>query len=90
MKKLIRMLKERVSQLLWSQKYESDLEAMACRINSCFEKYNESGSHPYKLGFSMGYAVYDHHSHMSAEEFLKQVDILMYEEKQAYKNKLSM
>ena len=67
-----------------------DLEAMVCRINSCLETYNESGSHLYTLGFSMGYAVYAHHLHMSAEEFLKQVDILMYEEKQAYKNKLSM
>ena len=68
----------------------SDLEVMVCRINNCLEKYNKSGSHLYELGFSMGYAVYACHSHMSAEEFLRQVDILMYEEKRAYKNKLSM
>lgn len=68
----------------------SDLEAMVCRINNCLKKYNKSGSHLYELGFSMGYAVYAHHSHMSAEEFLRQIDILMYEEKRAYKNKSSM
>lgn len=69
---------------------KTDLEAVICRINSCLETYKESGSHPYALGFSMGYAVYAHHLHMSAEEFLKQIDILMYEEKKAYKNKLSV
>lgn len=68
----------------------SDLEAMVCRINNCLEKYNQSGSHLYELGLSMGYEVYSCHSHMSAEEFLRQVDILMYEEKRAYKNKFSM
>lgn len=62
-----------------------DLEAMACRINNCVEKYNESSSQPYKLEFSIGYAVYDYHSHMKAEEFQKQVDILMYENKQTIK-----
>lgn len=68
----------------------SDLKAMVCRIKNCLEKYNKSGSHLYELGFSMGYAVYAYHSHMSAEEFLRQIDILMYEEKRAYKNKISM
>lgn len=66
---------------------KSVLEAMVCRIKSCLERYNQSDSRLYSLGFSMGYAVYDHHLHMSAEEFLKQIDVLMYQEKQAYKNK---
>ncbi len=65
----------------------SDLEMLVCRINNCLEKYNKSSSKPYELGFSMGYAVYAYHSHKSSEEFLKQVDKLMYENKQAYKNK---
>ena len=62
-----------------------DLEAMVYRINNCIEKHNESGSQPYRLGFSMGYAIYDYHSHMNADEFIKQVDILMYENKQTNK-----
>lgn len=65
-----------------------ELEEIAGRINSCVEKYNESSAQPYKLGFSMGYAVYDFH--MKAEEFQKQIDTLMYEDKQAYKQKKRM
>ncbi|NMD72408.1 GGDEF domain-containing protein [Bacillus sp. DNRA2] len=67
-----------------------ELEEIAGRINCCVEKYNESSAQPYKLGFSMGYAVYDYHSHMKAEEFQKQIDTLMYENKQAYKQKMRM
>lgn len=65
---------------------KNDLEALICRINNCIEKYNKSESHPYKLELSMGYAVYDYQSQKSAEEFLKQVDMLMYENKQANKS----
>ncbi len=66
-----------------------ELETMIYKINSCLEKYNRSSSQPYQISLSIGYAVYDCHSHMSAEEFLKQVDLLMYEDKQAFRNKLS-
>jgi diguanylate cyclase (GGDEF)-like protein len=59
----------------------ADLETMICRIYNCIEKYNESSSQPYKLGVSMGYDVYDYHSHMKAQEFQKKVDLLMYENK---------
>ena len=62
-----------------------DLEEIVHRIDVSVEKYNESGDCPYKLDLSMGYAVYDYHSHMKAEEFEKQIDILMYENKQANK-----
>jgi len=62
-----------------------NLEAVVCRINDCIEKYNELGAKPYKLNFSMGYAVYDYHSHMTVEEFQKHIDTLMYENKR--KNK---
>jgi len=34
--------------------------------------------------------VYDYQSHISAEEFLRQVDMLMYENKQANKDKLNI
>ena len=64
---------------------KDDLEATVCRINSSAEKYNEHSTRPYKLGFSMGYAMYDYHSHMNVEEFEKQIDLLMYENKRANK-----
>jgi diguanylate cyclase (GGDEF)-like protein len=57
------------------------LEMIICRINSCFENYNKSSNQPYKLELSMGYAVYDYHSHMDAEGFQKHIDRLMYENK---------
>lgn len=65
----------------------AELEAMVSRIHHCTEKYNESGSCPYRLGFSIGYAVYEPR-YRSAEEFLKQADSLMYEDKQSHKGKL--
>lgn len=66
---------------------KNDLEAFVIRINKCFDNYNKSASHLYELEFSVGYAVYDCKSHKSAAEFLKQIDILMYEDKQAYHKK---
>jgi diguanylate cyclase (GGDEF)-like protein len=67
-----------------------ELETMVYKINSCLDKYNRSDSQLYEISLSMGYAVYDCHSHMSSGEFLKQVDRLMYEDKQFSKNKLPM
>jgi len=67
---------------------KKDLEALVCRINKCLEEYNKCGAHLYKLEFSMGYAVYDYKTHKCVEEFLHQIDMLMYENKRAYKNKL--
>lgn len=64
-----------------------ELEAIVSRIRSCVDKYNESSDKPYKIGFSMGYAVYDYNSHMKVEEFQKQIDRLMYENKQANKDR---
>lgn len=62
-----------------------DLESIVHRIDNCIDKFNNSDSQPYKLGYSMGYAIYDYHSHMTVEEFQKHIDRLMYENKQAYK-----
>jgi diguanylate cyclase (GGDEF)-like protein len=62
-----------------------DLESIVLRIDNCIDKFNNSDSQPYKLGYSMGYAIYDYHSHMTVEEFQKHIDRLMYENKQAYK-----
>ena len=42
----------------------TDLEEVVRRINNCFEEYNKSSSKHYKLSVSMGYDVYDYHSHM--------------------------
>lgn len=64
---------------------QNDLETTVGRINNCVKKYNKHGTKPYSLGFSMGYAVYDYHSHLTVEEFQKKIDKLMYEDKRANK-----
>jgi len=65
----------------------NDLEALVCRIHHCLDNFNKSGCHLYELNFSMGYAVYDFRTQMSAEAFLKKIDKLMYEDKHACKCK---
>jgi len=40
------------------------------------------------LELSMGYAVYDYNSQMSAEDFEKHIDVLMYENKKNKKREL--
>lgn len=65
-----------------------DLEIVVCRIQDCIKNYNERVKNPYQLAWSMGYAIYDYNSHMKVEEFQKQIDKLMYENKQANKERL--
>jgi diguanylate cyclase (GGDEF)-like protein len=62
-----------------------ELEAVADRIKSCIKNYNESGIEPFSFSFSMGYTVYNFHAHLSVEEFHRQLDSLMYENKRAGK-----
>ena len=61
---------------------KDDLDAMVSRINNCIEAHNKIESHLYSIGFSMGYAVYDKKLYASAEDFLKHIDTLMYQQKQ--------
>jgi diguanylate cyclase (GGDEF)-like protein len=60
---------------------KNELEEIVQRINNCFKDYNETSNQPYELYFSMGYAVYNYHMSMKMEDFLKQLDLLMYENK---------
>ena len=66
-----------------------DLEAVSHRIHRCVGDFNEGGNAPFRLGISMGYAVYDYRKHPTAEEFRRQLDQLMYEDKRANKEKIS-
>ncbi len=64
---------------------QDDLEALVRRIRKRLEEYNRSGSNIFELDFSMGYAVYDHRTHTSVREFLKEIDMLMYQDKYSSK-----
>lgn len=61
------------------------LKATVQRILKCLILYNQQGIKPYRLSLSLGYAVYDYHSHLSVEAFQKQIDQRMYENKRANK-----
>ena len=65
----------------------SSLEAAVSKINDGIQKINDSGGKPYKLRLSMGCAVYDYSRHLSVKEFQKQIDLLMYENKQANRDR---
>lgn len=59
--------------------YDTDeLEKAAHRINCCFGSHNAADAEPFKISFSMGYAVYDYYSHLTAEQFHDHIDGLMY------------
>lgn len=62
-----------------------DLNAMIKRIENSVKDFNKTGSKPYKLEFSMGYAVYDLNVHMGFKEFIKHIDSIMYENKRLNK-----
>ncbi|MFB6468509.1 GGDEF domain-containing protein [Cytobacillus sp. Hz8] len=64
-----------------------ELEGIVSKIKNSIERYNKYGSQPFNLQFSMGYTIYDDQSHMTVEEFQKQIDSLMYENKQKHKQK---
>lgn len=63
------------------------LEEVVERIKESVINYNERNANRYKLSLSMGYAVYTYQTHLKAEDFLKQIDELMYIDKYANKKK---
>jgi len=65
---------------------QDTLEETVLKIKSCFDKFNRSGKHIYKLVISIGYAVYEYNSFMKMEDFQKKLDILMYKNKEMIKN----
>jgi diguanylate cyclase (GGDEF)-like protein len=60
---------------------KKELEEIAQKIKQSFRAYNKTGSHPYKLDVSMGYAIYDYNSDMKLEDYQKHIDLLMYQDK---------
>jgi diguanylate cyclase (GGDEF)-like protein len=58
-----------------------ELETVVQRINSAVDTFNKSGSQPFTIGFSAGYAVYDSFAQPKAEDFVKLLDQMMYQMK---------
>lgn len=62
-----------------------ELEATINRINKNVDEFNKKNEYPFTLSFSMGYDVYDFKTNIGYESFLKHIDKLMYEDKDAYR-----
>lgn len=59
------------------------LRQIVQRIHNSAEHFNQESQRPYKIGFSIGFDSYDPGSKRTPDEFLKHVDLLMYEDKKA-------
>lgn len=57
------------------------LKAIIDRISDSVNEFNMRSSKPYKISFSMGYDVYDYKSALNYEDFLKHINLLMYDDK---------
>lgn len=64
---------------------QADVENIVTRINDNLEMYNQKENKPYKLCFSLGYAVYKCEMGKSSEVFFKLIDQKMYEQKKEKK-----
>ncbi len=58
---------------------EGQVEDIIARIHREVDDFNRDSDRPYRLSFSMGYAVYVDGE--SAEDFIKRIDAAMYEDK---------
>jgi len=61
------------------------LENTVQRINNSVEMYNIDNQKPYKIGFCMGYDIYDHKIELKSDDFFKHIDMLMYNNKSSCK-----
>jgi diguanylate cyclase (GGDEF)-like protein len=66
----------------------SGLEAAKDRIEQGVAEFNKSSSRKYRLSFSYGYSIYDVKSGMQLDEFFKQIDTLMYKDKNEKKTRV--
>lgn len=60
---------------------------IASVIEHNLSEYNRKSKKPYKLGFSIGYAVYDPAVHSGIEDFFREIDQEMYKKKNLHKDK---
>lgn len=62
-----------------------DLEAAVARIRSTFERFNASAAKPYPLSPSIGCLPYERDSGMKPDEYIDQLDKMMYQAKNRLK-----
>ena len=67
------------------RKDPESLEELVGNIRAGLGEFNETSKKPYKLSFSVGYAVYHMSMGGTSEQFLRIIDQNMYQEKNAHK-----
>jgi diguanylate cyclase (GGDEF)-like protein len=65
------------------------LEVQAHKIKNCFAIFNKNMNKPYHLSVCIGYDVYDYKLKQNIDDFLKHIDLLMYEKKKERDNLLN-
>ncbi|MGE5398141.1 MAG: GGDEF domain-containing protein [Chitinophagales bacterium] len=71
-------------------KNQGDLNQTVKRVKDNVERFNQQELAPYELRLSFGYDVYDMNSDMTADQFLKHIDELMYEDKMSKTEKIKI
>jgi diguanylate cyclase (GGDEF) domain len=71
--------------IIFEEDNSLDLDIVIQRINNNLQEYNRNTVKPYKLNFSIGFAVYDPSIGNRAELFIKVIDQKMYDEKKSHK-----
>lgn len=61
------------------------LREAVCRIERNIIAYNQKSKYPFPISLSIGYDLYDYESGMPIEEFIKQLDNIMYAKKKLNK-----
>ncbi|WP_267459223.1 GGDEF domain-containing protein [Caproicibacter fermentans] len=62
-----------------------DLTDAVKRLKTNTRTFNERTEFPYSINFSVGFGVYDRESGMSVQQFMKRIDLFMYEDKRRKK-----
>ena len=62
------------------------LELAVQRIQQSADRFNHENVKPYSINFAMGYAVYEHESKMTADDFFRYLDQRMYEAKRKHQS----
>lgn len=66
-------------------KKETDIKRKVESLQKTVIYNNLNSGRPYRIGLSVGYDMYDYGSKMNSEQFIKQIDDRMYEEKKLKK-----
>ena len=63
---------------------EHEIERVLIRLKNHLASFNASNKFPFKISFSLGYAIYDSELDGSSSAFLKRLDEKMYQEKEIH------